>query len=209
MIFNLAKRAKDLLFDKTENDWIKSDDTQGAIDEICNLLGTNQELTEMVVKDERVAAVLTDLKQSAKTAEINIGVLQNNVKNQIGQIIETSNATDTLLPNKSWEALNKIKLGNGTWLVTCTIRFPSNANGYRAANISGDYASTALHINTLPLDGTSTQISFSRIVEINEPLISSGKEIYLNAYQSSGSGMTIDATRATLKAIRIGVQNLL
>lgn len=92
-----------------------------------------------------------------------------------------------------------LSLEAGTWVVTATVLFYSNATGYRNAKLSttsGDTSVSSYYSVTSPAaSGTSTILSRSVIIQPSETTT-----YYLNALQNSGSSITCESQ---IKAVRI------
>lgn len=87
----------------------------------------------------------------------------------------------------------------GTWLVTGTAEFPSNATGRRAVQLSGtsggDALSTQARSLVAPVNGGPTVAQFTFVLEVTAT-----KTYYLVGYQNSGSALT---TTGVINAVRI------
>lgn len=110
----------------------------------------------------------------------------------VAKSIATSTAIDVL----------SITLEAGTWIIIARARFSENATGYRRINIKTDSASTDNHMQVAAVDGGVTQMALSRVVSLT-----STATYYLNAFQNSGSTLTMPAGSAgninALIAVRI------
>lgn len=90
-----------------------------------------------------------------------------------------------------WKTIAQITFTRGIWIVSAFAQFNSNATGIRRAIFSETqddetaYRSMS-HDNQVAVNGALT---FCRFVDIYE--ISSSKTFYLNAYQNSGSALTV------------------
>lgn len=87
---------------------------------------------------------------------------------------------------------------NSTWMVTCRLRFPSNATGRRLTCAGGSVDATNTHqIMTNAVSGGQTchELSFPVNVGAN------GATTYLNAWQNSGGALNISS--ASMYAVRI------
>ena len=90
-----------------------------------------------------------------------------------------------------WKTIAQITFTRGIWIVSAFAQFNSNATGIRRAIFSETqddetaYRSMS-HDNQVAVNGALT---FCRFVDIYE--ISSSKTFYLNAYQNSGSDLTV------------------
>jgi hypothetical protein len=87
----------------------------------------------------------------------------------------------------------------GTWLVTGTAEFPSNATGRRAVQLSdtsgGDALSTQARSLVAPVNGAPTVAQFTFVLEVTAT-----KTYYLVGYQNSGSALS---TTGVINAVRI------
>lgn len=88
--------------------------------------------------------------------------------------------------------IGSFALSPGTWQVNVTYRFDSNASGRRYGNISSTSAGSSIanrfNVCTAPANGSATYISLSGTLQ---PTAST--TYYVNAYQNSGSALTIAA----------------
>lgn len=99
-------------------------------------------------------------------------------------------------------AVVSISLEAGTWIIIARARFSANATGYRRINISTTSASTDAHLQVPAVSGAVTQLALTKIVSPTATTT-----YYLNAYQNSGSTLTMAAGGSgeinALTAIRI------
>ncbi len=99
-------------------------------------------------------------------------------------------------------AVVSISLEAGTWIIIARARFSANATGYRRINISTTSADSGAHVQVPAVSGAVTQLALTRIVSH-----SATTTYYLNAYQNSGSTLTMAAGSGgeinALTAIRI------
>ena len=121
----------------------------------------------------------------------------------IGSIVDTYLESDKTAASGKYTALCDISLSAGVWLITAGVRWPGNANGQRAANVSqtsGD--NSGYVIASATTGGQVTQIRFSVVVSLQ-----SSKKYYLNAYQNSGGNLTMPKTGTNwgsfMRAVRI------
>lgn len=116
--------------------------------------------------------------------------------------IKTVNASSTTIATATNKVVASIVLTAGTWIITARARFSANATGYRHINISTTSADNGVHIQVPAVSGAVTQLALTRIVAI-----SAQTTFYLNAYQNSGSTLTMAAGSGgeinALTAIRI------
>ena len=99
--------------------------------------------------------------------------------------------TENLSPQKNITsgttlAVVSITLAAGTWIIVARARFSANATGYRRINISTTSADTGAHIQVPAVSGAVTQLELTRVVSH-----SANTTYYLNAYQNSGSTLTM------------------
>jgi hypothetical protein len=84
--------------------------------------------------------------------------------------------------------------------VTGIFRAPTNANGYRMANISSVSGENACNYCIPAVSGNVSQGSFTRVIKVDDLY----KEYYLNVYQTSGGPLDYPAGWVNyLEAIRI------
>lgn len=102
--------------------------------------------------------------------------------------IKTVNASSTTIATATNKVVASIVLTAGTWIITARARFSANATGYRHINISTTSADNGVHIQVPAVNGAVTQLALTRIVSITAQTT-----FYLNAYQNSGSTLTMAA----------------
>ena len=95
-----------------------------------------------------------------------------------------------------------IDLEAGIWVVNCGVRFPANATGVRRANFSTTSASDGADVQWSASSAGVTQLNFTQIVGPT-----STTTYYLNAYQNSGSTLSLPAGSSGsvnfIRAVRI------
>jgi hypothetical protein len=121
---------------------------------------------------------------------------------KVGTIKTANLSSNTTIATATNKAIVSISLEAGTWIIVARGRFSANATGYRHINISTTSADNGVHIQVPAVSGAVTQLSVTRIVSI-----SSTTTFYMNAYQNSGSTLTMAAGSGgeinALTAIRI------
>jgi len=133
-----------------------------------------------------VAADVTGLGDTAKGAD------QSAIDSSTSSVSTTSETTKNL---------DSIVLAPGTWLVTYSVEFASNANGRRVMTLTTNttsISSTPVYmVSCAPANGLATNLSRTQLV-INSG--TSNITRYLNAYQNSGSALNC---RSCIQAVRI------
>lgn len=111
---------------------------------------------------------------------------------------DSSSATSVSVANNTNTDVVSIAPGEGVWMVVGTVSYPSNATGRRAvklSTVSGDTSNVVSTHVQAAVSGASTHMSTSRCFELE----SDEDEIYLVAWQNSGSALschgTIEVTR--------------
>ena len=121
---------------------------------------------------------------------------------QIGTVLTSNLASSKNIASSTWTNVVSIDLTPGTWMITARCRFSSNASGYRCANITQTSAGSGIQILLPPASGNSTQLAFTKIVAPT-----ANTTYYLNAYQTSGSQLSMaagsDGEINALVAVRI------
>ena len=110
-------------------------------------------------------------------------------KSESGSAISLASSTST--------AVCSISLSAGTWLVIGDCRFPSNSTGMRRLNITDTSGSGSIDVQ-YPAGSGDVKVMMTEVVKPTAT-----KTYYLNAWQNSGSSLSISAGYATLYAIRI------
>lgn len=132
-------------------------------------------------------------------AVFSVGLRVQNHDSIIGTVIERNLASAVSLPNNTSKAILSQSIPAGTWVITCRVRFPSNATGRRVANLSqtsGDGSQVAV---LTAINGAVTTLTFTEIVSV-----SSATTYYLNAYQNSGGALSMPAGAFNqIRAVRI------
>ncbi len=120
----------------------------------------------------------------------------------IGSVLTADLASASTIASGTALSIASISLPPGTWVLTGRVRFSANANGFRQANINATNGSSAANIRVAPVSGSVTQLSLTKIVTV-----SSTTTYYLNAYQNSGSSLSLEAGSDgeinSLRAVRI------
>ena len=133
-----------------------------------------------------VAADMTGLGDTA------MGAAQSAIDSSTSSVSTTSGTTKNL---------DSIVLAPGTWLVTYSVEFASNATGRRVMTLTTNttsISSTPVYmVSCAPADGLATNLSRTQLV-INSG--TSNITRYLNAYQNSGSALNC---RSCIQAVRI------
>lgn len=120
----------------------------------------------------------------------------------LGTITSANLSSNLSIATATSKAVVSLTLYAGTWIIVARARFSANATGYRRINISTTSASTDAHLQVPAVSGAVTQLELTKIVSIT-----STTTYYLNAYQNSGSSLTMAAGSGgeinALTAIRI------
>jgi len=116
----------------------------------------------------------------------------------VGTVKRAEPSAAVSVPNNTWKALCSISLEAGTWIVVCTVRAPSNATGYRSANL-GNSGQAAVNACVAAASGNVTQFDFTKIISPTETT-----SYYLNVWQNSGSALSYPTGSTNyITAIRI------
>lgn len=121
----------------------------------------------------------------------------------IGTVIDAYLTSAKSVAKETGTELCNITLDKGTWLCICGVRFPQNTTGYRRASFNTTKGSPDANMQVAPVNGSTTQLQFTRIFEVSED----GTKYYLNAYHSATTSLTMPAgstqTANYVRAIRI------
>lgn len=120
----------------------------------------------------------------------------------IGTIIESHPTTAISVPTSTATKLCQIILYPGTWVVTYGVRFPANNTGIRRINLATSSGAGDSNIQVNATTSGITQLTSTRVYNL-----SSQTTFYLNAWQNSGSTLSLvaggDNYANYVKAIRI------
>ena len=123
-----------------------------------------------------------------------------NHSSTVGTVQAANGSGTSLASGTSWVDLNadaKLTLSTGSWVVSGTVSFASNATGRRGVRFYGN--STAFSQGTVitpPASGGTTQLTTMLLITIT----AASSDVYLQAFQNSGSALT---TTSYLRAMRI------
>lgn len=106
----------------------------------------------------------------------------------MGTVTSKDLSSDKTIATGTNTAVVSIGLTAGTWIIIARARFSANANGYRSINISPTSGDNGVHMQVPAVSGAVTQLALTRIVS---PTATTN--YYLNAYQNSGSSLTMPA----------------
>lgn len=106
----------------------------------------------------------------------------------IGTVKRAHLASSKSINNETATQLCSITLEKGVWMVVGYVRFPANSTGVRRANISTTSGASDLH-NQQNAGGSVMQMQ----VVYSATVTATSQVFYLNAYQSSGTAMTMTA----------------
>ena len=111
----------------------------------------------------------------------------------------TDLGTATTVANKAWTQIGSITLSEGTYIIHAHGAFPNNSTGYRAIALNTTTNAAQMDRFSLarqaPANGDTTELNFTKIQPVSE-----STTYYLNAYQTSGSSLSVTGG---LRAIRI------
>lgn len=152
--------------------------------------------------DTSISTLPTGAVQAART-DLSVQSLTIAGHNSVvGSIVQNIPSTDLSLANNTYTSVASVTIGRGTWILIGFCRFGTNATGYRQLNITTNAGNTAEHIRVAPISGGTTQLQEVRWVYQG----SESATYYMNAYQNSGSALTITRSsefQTSLTAIRI------
>lgn len=160
------------------------------------------------IKDYALVVASPDWEHNALTIDRNGNMnTDGNVtvgshSSHIGTVEDAYPTSAKSVSNNTWTNICSITLDAGVWLVNAYVRFPSNATGYRQANLSPESADSAVHISVSACNGQATQLVFSKIFQS-----SVSTTYYLNVRHNAGSALSLQAGSVqainAIRAIRI------
>lgn len=115
----------------------------------------------------------------------------------IGARKTASLSSDKTIKTSTGTQVCSISLEAGTWLILCNVRWSSNSTGVRRCNFSTTSASTDINYQV----GAG-----SSVIQVRWPTVvapTSTTTYYLNAWQNSGSSLTLPSTGNGVTAIRL------
>jgi len=112
----------------------------------------------------------------------------------IGTVSNADESSGVSASSSSWTTIKTLSLAKGTYVITGDLTFENNSNGIRIMILDTTETETNLYDNSVLASGRA-DLNKTRIFELNVTTT-----IYLRAYQSSGSTMSV---RGRIKAIRI------
>lgn len=115
----------------------------------------------------------------------------------IGARKTVSLSSEKTIKTATGTAVCSISLEAGVWLVLCNVRWSSNSSGIRRCNFSTTSGSTDMNYQIGACAGVC-QIRWPTVVAPT-----STTTYYLNAYQNSGSSLTLPTTGNGVTAIRL------
>lgn len=96
-------------------------------------------------------------------------------------------------------AVCSISLEPGTWILFASFRAPSNATGYRIANLETSAGYNSCNYCVPAVNGNVTQGAFTKIVQLT-----STTTYYLNVYHTSSAALTYPSGSTNyIQAIKI------
>ena len=115
----------------------------------------------------------------------------------IGARKVASLSSDKTIKTATGTAVCSISLEAGVWLILCNVRWSSNSSGVRRCNFSTTSGSTDINYQIGACNGVC-QIRWPTLVAPTATTT-----YYLNAYQNSGSSLTLPSTGNGVTAIRL------
>lgn len=122
---------------------------------------------------------------------------------QVGYTPSSATADVTTVPNSTVTKIAEITLPKGKWIVSACVRFTNTSGNFRAA-AAISLSSTGINYGygfmqmSVTSDNTNPAMNVTRILNL-----SASTTIYLVAFQSSGSSLTIPSGDNRITAIKI------
>ena len=165
-----------------------------------NISGNAFEIGNGVDSNNRSNALTVDWSGNIKASG---GITVEDHNSEIGTVVDAYLTADKAVATSTNVALFYITLDKGIWIIAAGLRFPSNATGRRVGNISQTSGDTAYQVQYPPANGGPTQLRWNVIATVT----ADNAKYYLNAWQNSGSSMTMPASGEGygnfLRAVRI------
>lgn len=132
-------------------------------------------------------------------------VFHEGIINAVGDLKETgkrisSEPSAVSVASSTYKTIASFTLSTGVWIIFATAVFANNTNGRRQAFLSTSQDSSSqvraiLRDNQVPVNGDNTQCSFSSF----ENVTGSSQTYYLNAWQNSGSALSVTGRMYAIK----------
>lgn len=133
------------------------------------------------------AANLNKIEQGIYDNSNDIGELQESFSH-VGTIVDGYLAAAKNAANNTWISICSVTLDPGVWLITCGVRWPSNATGRRQLNVSTTEADNTTNLTATPINGTVTQVRMAMVLNLQAPAT-----YYLNAVHNAGTTLSMPA----------------
>lgn len=104
----------------------------------------------------------------------------------IGTIKYDYLSSETSIPNNTYRELCSVSLDKGVWIINAGVRWNTNTNGTREANIYATSGANEMQLTVLPIGGNWTQMNLTKVVTVT----ADGTPYYLNARQTSGGALS-------------------
>lgn len=111
----------------------------------------------------------------------------------IGRRVHNNGSEQSLSSGTTMQNLTDFELTKGTWLVTISVRFASNATGRRAINMADTSGGSAINAfwgnGSAAVNGAYTYLRLASTVRVTDAT----HTYYVNGYQNSGSSLNVTA----------------
>lgn len=123
--------------------------------------------------------------------QLSRGALSSTLEAGIGERVH-SDTSLTLTSGTTLQYLADFSLTKGTWMVSVSVRFASNATGRRAISLSNTSGGSAMNLrwgnNATATNGTYTYLHLASSIVVT----GAQSQYYINGYQNSGTGLTVE-----------------
>ena len=117
------------------------------------------------------------------------GVTVSNHSSAIGTVVSDYLDSDKSCATATGTEVCSVTLDTGVWLLIGAVRFSANATGIRRANFSTTSGSTEVNVQVTAGSNTQIQLRVAKLAIVT----TNSTTVYLNAYQNSGSTLTLTA----------------
>ena len=135
----------------------------------------------------------TTVDLSGGNVYISDGTYTTKLTAGIGRRVHDNGTEQSLSSGTTMRNLTDFELTKGTWLVTISVRFASNATGRRAINMADTSGGSAINAfwgdGSAAVNGAYTYLRLASTVRVTDAT----HTYYVNGYQNSGSALGVTA----------------
>lgn len=168
---------------------------------------TNQKISEKYVgSTSKVEQIANYIKESYTTTDgtnetsmepegitITDGTNTTTLSAGMGKRVHSNGTEQSLSSGTTLQNLGSFELTRGTWVVSVSARFASNATGRRAVNMSDSSGGSAINAfwgdGSAAVNGAYTYLRMASTVRVTDAT----HTYYINGYQNSGSALSVVA----------------